>query len=78
MCNSCKCENSEKCSIVGNIPLGFCCERCDYYVDGKTCARLQMNVDIKIPPGLKSFAEKKRLLSTGFCLKQTESITDGE
>ena len=28
MCNDCYCENNDKCSIVGTLPHGFCCERC--------------------------------------------------
>ena len=29
MCNFCECDNIEQCSIVGKIPIGFCCENCD-------------------------------------------------
>ena len=31
MCNSCKCENSDKCSIKGNAPVGWCCPQCISY-----------------------------------------------
>ncbi|MFX1464732.1 MAG: hypothetical protein ACFFBF_17075 [Promethearchaeota archaeon] len=37
MCNSCKCENFDQCSIVGYMPQGFCCERCDLYTVELTC-----------------------------------------
>ncbi|MBY8981408.1 MAG: hypothetical protein KGD57_00535 [Candidatus Lokiarchaeota archaeon] len=30
MCNHCKCENQEKCSIVDMKPIGFCCVKCQY------------------------------------------------
>ena len=28
MCNQCYCENYDRCSIVGILPQGYCCERC--------------------------------------------------
>ena len=31
MCNSCYCENIEKCSIRGFIPSGGCCPNCEMY-----------------------------------------------
>ncbi|MHA1649730.1 MAG: hypothetical protein ACTSYB_06025 [Candidatus Helarchaeota archaeon] len=31
MCNSCYCENWEKCSARGHAPIGFCCSHCDNY-----------------------------------------------
>lgn len=37
----------DQCSIVGNIPLGFCCPQCDFYEEGGTCSRLKEQVDKK-------------------------------
>ncbi len=37
MCNNCNCENYEKCSIVGYMPVGFCCTRCLLYDEKCTC-----------------------------------------
>jgi len=37
MCNSCNCEAYEKCSIVGYLPIGFCCSRCVIYDEVHTC-----------------------------------------
>lgn len=31
MCNSCECENIEKCSVRGNAPIGWCCPQCINY-----------------------------------------------
>jgi hypothetical protein len=40
MCNSCDCENSDKCSIVGsNNSPGFCCVMCVGYNEQLTCLK---------------------------------------
>jgi len=28
MCNSCRCDDMDKCSIRGNAPVGWCCSEC--------------------------------------------------
>ncbi|MBD3212420.1 MAG: hypothetical protein GF311_07415 [Candidatus Lokiarchaeota archaeon] len=38
----------DQCSIVGNIPLGFCCPECDFYEEGGACKRLKEKVDEKM------------------------------
>ena len=45
MCNECRCDDYEKCSIVGNIPLGFCCPKCDFYNGEHTCLRAKMKLE---------------------------------
>ena len=42
MCNGCDCENYEKCSIVGYLPVGYCCPKCFYYNDEHECLTLSM------------------------------------
>ncbi|MEJ2250549.1 MAG: hypothetical protein P8Y70_01380 [Candidatus Lokiarchaeota archaeon] len=37
MCNNCNCENYDRCSIVGYMPIGFCCSKCDLYDESHTC-----------------------------------------
>ena len=37
MCKYCDCDNYEKCSIVGYIPIGFCCSLCKFYEEHKAC-----------------------------------------
>ncbi|MHA1145571.1 MAG: hypothetical protein ACTSRW_12600 [Candidatus Helarchaeota archaeon] len=37
MCNYCKCTNMDRCSIRGTVPIGFCCEKCDF-VDLDVCS----------------------------------------
>jgi hypothetical protein len=37
VCNNCNCENYEQCSIVGYMPIGFCCSKCVLYDEKHTC-----------------------------------------
>ena len=37
MCNNCNCDNYDKCSIVGHMPIGFCCSKCYLYDEEHTC-----------------------------------------
>ncbi|NHJ25383.1 MAG: hypothetical protein EAX89_12450 [Candidatus Lokiarchaeota archaeon] len=39
MCNHCDCmhEMHHCCSILGNMPIGFCCEKCVGYENRLTC-----------------------------------------
>jgi len=39
LCNNCNCENYDKCSIVGYMPIGFCCSKCNLYDDTHTCLK---------------------------------------
>ncbi|MBY8981410.1 MAG: hypothetical protein KGD57_00545 [Candidatus Lokiarchaeota archaeon] len=42
MCNHCECENEEKCSIIGNLPIGFCCEKCIHHEEHNKCSHYQL------------------------------------
>jgi hypothetical protein len=48
MCNNCNCENYEKCSITGYMPIGFCCSHCYLYDENRTCLKSQMKKEIKV------------------------------
>ena len=37
MCNNCNCDGYDKCSIVGYLPIGFCCSHCFLYNETHTC-----------------------------------------
>ncbi len=37
MCNNCNCNGYNKCSIVGYLPIGFCCAHCFLYNETRTC-----------------------------------------
>ena len=39
MCHNCNCDFFEKCSIVGYMPVGFCCENCILYDEYTTCLK---------------------------------------
>jgi len=47
MCNNCNCDNYDKCSIVGYMPVGFCCSHCYLYNEQHTC----LNTKTKNPTG---------------------------
>ena len=37
MCNNCNCDAFDQCSIVGHMPIGFCCSKCVLYDEAHTC-----------------------------------------
>jgi hypothetical protein len=37
MCNNCNCDAYDQCSIVGYMPIGFCCTKCFLYDEAHTC-----------------------------------------
>jgi len=45
MCNFCDCENYDKCSIIGNIPMGFCCPKCVNFNEERSCKRSVSKVE---------------------------------
>ncbi len=78
MCNMCHCEMSDRCSIIGNIPIGFCCEKCDYYVEGTACDRLKIKVSEKLPESFRAIFSEKHIFPERFCLKQKINQTIDE
>jgi len=39
MCQNCNCDFFDRCSIVGYMPIGFCCESCFLYDAHTTCLK---------------------------------------
>ena len=39
MCQNCNCDFFDRCSIVGYMPIGFCCENCYLYDESVTCLK---------------------------------------
>lgn len=39
MCQNCNCDFFDRCSIVGYMPMGFCCENCALYDKYTTCLK---------------------------------------
>ncbi len=48
MCNNCNCDNYDQCSIVGYLPVGFCCSKCYLYNEQRTCLSAQSKKPKKI------------------------------
>lgn len=51
MCNNCNCEAYDQCSIVGFLPVGFCCTKCYVYNEALTCLKSRTEEKVsKIEP----------------------------
>ncbi|MFX1571187.1 MAG: hypothetical protein ACFFB0_00390 [Promethearchaeota archaeon] len=51
MCNNCNCEAYDRCSIVGFMPVGFCCTKCVLYDEEQTCLHASLKGKVsKIEP----------------------------
>ncbi|MFX1308911.1 MAG: hypothetical protein ACFE9M_12410 [Promethearchaeota archaeon] len=51
MCNNCNCDAYAQCSIVGYMPVGFCCSKCYLYNEEHTCLNSQLKGKVaKIEP----------------------------
>ena len=44
MCNHCECDNQEKCSIIGYLPIGFCCEKCIQFNPNEKCSHYKVEI----------------------------------
>ncbi len=69
MCNNCNCVNYNQCSIVGFMPIGFCCSICQLYNKNHTCLKTKTNRKSAIGKDDKEKLEEIRPIST--------SIEDG-
>ena len=55
LCKNCSCDNYEKCSIVGYMPIGFCCSLCYLYDEHNICLNLSKNRNnLNSTPSLRS------------------------
>ncbi|NVM18330.1 MAG: hypothetical protein HWN80_11490 [Candidatus Lokiarchaeota archaeon] len=51
MCNNCNCEAYDLCSIVGYMPVGFCCTKCYLYNEEHICLKSRTKEKVsKIEP----------------------------
>ena len=62
MCNNCDCESSDKCSIVGFQPYGYCCQMCVNYNAAHTCEYYET-----VP--ISNISEELHVLPKAFCLR---------
>ena len=51
MCNSCNCDAYDRCSIVGYMPVGFCCSKCVLYDENHTCLKTKAKPSLKNEEG---------------------------
>ena len=61
MCNNCNCDAYDQCSIVGYMPVGFCCSKCVLYDENHTCLKTKTKRDMNEKAGI---GEEIRPLST--------------
>ncbi len=59
MCQNCNCDFFDRCSIVGYMPIGFCCENCHLYDEFVTCLKSKNNVNGEIELKTASIGEIK-------------------
>lgn len=57
MCDCCDCDEYLKCSVYGFQRVGFCCDRCTYYVEGAICSHKVEKPEIDVV----SFAQERLL-----------------
>jgi hypothetical protein len=53
MCQNCNCDFFDRCSIVGYMPIGFCCENCYLYDKNRTCLHSKSKTKEEEKPGTK-------------------------
>jgi len=64
MCNNCNCENYDKCSIIGFMPIGFCCSKCYLYDVSHTCLNTKTKRKAPLSGGDEERREELRPIST--------------
>ncbi len=64
MCNNCNCEGYDRCSIVGYMPVGFCCSKCQLYDAQHTCLNTKTQRKETLSEEDKEKMEELRPVST--------------
>ncbi|MFX1343951.1 MAG: hypothetical protein ACFFAI_02500 [Promethearchaeota archaeon] len=59
MCQNCNCDFFDRCSIVGYMPIGFCCENCYLYDEYTTCLKSKTKSELEKEPGVETISEIK-------------------
>lgn len=59
MCQNCNCDFFDRCSIVGYMPIGFCCENCNLYDAYTTCLKSKTKSEEGKETGIESIGEIK-------------------
>ena len=64
MCNSCNCDAYDRCSIVGYMPVGFCCSKCVLYDEKYTCLKTKAKPAVKNEDGEVEEVDQFQPIST--------------
>ena len=64
MCNNCNCDDYDLCSIVGHMPVGFCCSKCILYDEERTCLKMKTKRSIASPASAEDESEDIHPVST--------------
>ncbi len=59
MCQNCNCDFIDRCSIVGYMPIGFCCENCYLYDKYTKCVKSEAESEGEKEPGIENIGEIK-------------------
>ena len=59
MCQNCNCDFFDRCSIVGYMPIGFCCENCYLYDEYRTCLKSKTKGEEEKEPRIERVREIK-------------------
>ncbi|MHA2197091.1 MAG: hypothetical protein ACXABO_16010 [Promethearchaeota archaeon] len=59
MCQNCNCDFFTNCSIVGYMPIGFCCENCNLYDEYVTCLKSKNNLSGEVEQESESLGKIK-------------------
>ncbi len=59
MCKNCNCDFFDRCSIVGYMPVGFCCENCFLYDEYNTCLKSKSNSKIDVEEKVDNLGDIK-------------------
>ena len=59
MCQNCNCDFFDRCSIVGYMPIGFCCENCYLYDKYTTCLKSKTKSEEGKEPKIEKIREIK-------------------
>lgn len=80
MCQNCNCNFFDRCSIVGYMPIGFCCENCFLYDKYTTCLKSKNKSEEEDKPGTGTIEDLKLVNATieEDLLKVTLSQKNGE
>ena len=64
MCNNCNCDAYSICSIVGHLPIGFCCSKCNLYDEKRICLKTQTKRKADVSVAMEELEKDLEPIST--------------